>query len=60
MTSRKVCRMTPTYTTRLLTASEKGEQDEQCWRAAAIKARREAEAAQDRRAAWIDRIKRAS
>lgn len=52
--------MTHSYTTRLLTASEKGEQDEQCWRAAAIKARREAEAAQDRRATWIDRIKRAS
>ena len=46
--------------TRYLTASEKGEQDEQCWRAARIKQRRAAEAAQAQREAWMKKIGRAA
>lgn len=45
-----------TFTTRPLTAAEKGEQDEQVWRAERIRARRDAEAAQAARAEWLARL----
>lgn len=51
--------MTHSYTTRLLTASEKGEQDEQVWRAQRIRAQQEEDAARERRTAWLARLRRA-